>query len=179
MCATKGGRVPKIHFDIPKVKVMVREEFLHDFKEGHGLRKEAELISISSYPTHAPTFTALIEGTYLFHYLPITAFTTRNAAYPIPIPLLQATPFNCPSGELTVGKFSELDHCQVYGKTRQLLGYGRYQMTFDWYNDNELCHLVALESGTLILAPSHKLAFNTTTEDGLPGFSKLHATWRV
>lgn len=166
-----------IHFEIPRQKLFIREHFLYDMIVQTGQHIEADLIEITSYPGHSPTFTAVIENKFLFHYLPIFAFTTNKTA-----PVITASDshyFNCPSEYLSVYTYQNIDKVLVFNKEKNRLGFGKYLMSFDWYKDNELCHLVALNDGNLVLTPSHKMIINGEWNTTLPSFKKLHYTWKV
>jgi hypothetical protein len=163
------------HFDIPKLKVSLRSEYLYDLKAESGKYSYAEIISVASYPGHVPTFTALVEDKFLFHYLPVNSFA--NKACP-PMSLEQACYFNCPSNQLGVSVIGGLGECQVFDKNKDFIEGGKYLMTFDWYNENDLCHLVLLDTGHYVLVPSHKIIFGDSDVQ-LPNFKKLHATWKV
>lgn len=175
--------MPSIHFDIPKQKVIVRTQYLYDMDPAKNGFTEAELISISSYPGHAPTFTALVEGKFLFHYLPINAFfqstpSTYNSGPKKPLSLAESCYFNCPDTEVAVSVIGGLHKCLVFDKNKDFVEAGMYLMTFDWHRDNQLCHMILLETGNFVLVPSHKVIFGDG-DDQLPNFKKLHATWKV
>lgn len=169
-----------IHFDIPVKEVLIRQEYLFDFKDGFDCYLPAKIIAISSYPGHIPTFTAIINNEALFHYLPINAFVTImpdenkfNSGYEIS----KANYFNCPSEVLSVSIMSSIKNVSVFNRDKTLMGKGKYLMTFDWYNDNDLCHMVALDDGNLVLTPSHKIIIGSSKQ--LPNYKKLHSTWKL
>lgn len=168
--------MPSIHFEIPKQKVLLRQEFLYDMFDKGGEYVKAEIFAVSSYPGDALTFDALIEDKYLFHYLPVNAFATSPCQKKT---LQESCYFNCPSGDLAVSQFSNLGKCKVFSRNKYVAGSGSYLMTFDWYKDNELCHLVSLEEGNLVLVPSHKIVFSEKSFESLPDYKKLRSTWRV
>ena len=168
--------MPSIHFEIPKLSVILRKEYLYDMFDKGGEYVPAELFAVSSYPGDALTFDAMVDGKYLFHYLPVNAFAVSPCNKKT---LVESCYFNCPSGDLAVTKFTNLSKCRVFSKNKYQIGSGTYQMTFDWYNDNELCHLVALDEGNLVLVPSHKLVFSEKSFEALPDYKKLHSSWRV
>jgi hypothetical protein len=68
--------------------------------------------------------------------------------------------------------------CQVFNRDESFRGSGIYKMSFDWHNDNQLCHLIE-ENGSLILWPSHKVIFSSNKHDTLPGYKKLHKEWKL
>jgi len=168
--------MPSTHSEIPTVKALLRSEYLHDMNMSYYSEySKVEIIAISSYPGHAPTFTALIDGASLFHYLPINAFATKIVE---PLSLKQSCYFNCPTPDVGVSVLTVPDQCNVFDHNRKLLGVAKYLMTFDWYQDNQLCHMVEMQSGHLILVPSHKLSFSLD-EKSLPRYKKLHSIWKV
>lgn len=169
-----------IHFDIKPFDTYVRQEFIYDFKVGFDKFLDCKVFSVSSYPGHVPTFNILIEDKYIYSYLPINAFTNspHNNVKPIPI---DSSYFNCPSHTLSVNVFDHLlnKRCHIYHRDGKWCGDGKYRMTFDWFNDNELCHLIEKSDGYFMLWPSHKLIFSDSIEDKLPKFKKSHHEWKL
>lgn len=165
-----------IHFEIPTSPITIRKEYLYDLKSGHGEYVQGKLFAISSYPGHTITFKVLVEDKYIYSYLPITALTGKRCEQ---MSLKESCYFNCPSGELTWTVFESLTRCQVFKRDGSFLDSGRYIMTLDWHNDNELGHLIELDGGNVVMWPSHKIVFSDNKEDKLPDFKKLHAEWKV
>lgn len=177
--------MPLIHFDIGdiafenKQPILVRKEFLHNMENGHGEFLPIRLFAVSSYPGHVPTFQGLVEDKYIFSYLPIHALAWKEVP---PLTFEEANYFNCPSGKTVFNNFLSLQYyrCQVFNRGGSYLDDGIVAGTVEWYEDNELCHLVQLRGGNLVWRPSHKLIFGFHKEDGiqkLPGYKKLRSEW--
>lgn len=174
-----------IHFDVgdnafeSKYPILVRKEFLHNMESGHGEFLPIRLFAISSYPGHVPTFQGFVEDRYIFSYLPIHALAWKEVA---PLTFEESNYFNCPSGKIVVHSFLSIQYrpCQVFNKGGSYLDDGLVAATVEWYEDNELCHLVQLRDGNLVWRPSHKLIFGYQKEDGiqkLPSYKKLRHEW--
>lgn len=153
---------------------MVRNEYLLDLKDGHGVYQPCEVFAVSSYPGHALTFNVMIDGKYLYHYLPVMALCSKTGPS---LSFTDSTYFNCPSGELSVKTFDSLKEveCQVFNRDGTRRCGGTYRTTFDWFLDNELCHLIEQDDGNYSLVPSHKLIFSNDQKLKLPSFKKLHS----
>jgi hypothetical protein len=167
-----------IHFDIKPFTCLIRGEFLFDFQSNHGKYYPCKVFAVSSYPGHVPTFQVLVEDKYLYSYVPVHAlveFPIRFSGF-----MEEYSYFNCPSGQLTVHTFESLDdeYCQVYNKDGSWRGVGSYMMTFDWQDDNQLCHLIN-QGGCFMLWPSHKIIFSTDKTSQLPGYKKIHSEWKL
>jgi hypothetical protein len=141
------------------------------------------VFAVSSYPGHMLTFQVLVEDKFIFSYIPVHALTNDYVAKELPDK--QATYFNSPSCDLTVHIFNDLlnKRCVVFDRAGNQIDSGAgYCMTFDWHNDNQLCHLVIVNDNYM-LWPSHKLIFlddKIKDEDiKLPAFKKLHQEWRL
>ena len=100
----------------------------------------------------------------------------------VALPLIPNPPIHCQfcaPGPICVHRFEALaGPMQAYFRRRDLWLAGTYQWTIDWYEDNRLAHLIALENGQFALLPSHKVKFGDT-ERSLPPYRKLHAEWKV
>ena len=165
-----------IHYNIKPIDVLLREEYLYDLKEHHNNFIPAKIIAISSYPGHTLTFTVLVHDKYIFSYIPIIAlawFITEAKST-----LERAVYKNCPSAELTVAYYDALNECTVFKHDGSYLSGGTYLLSVDWYNDNELLHLIKLDDGTLALYPNHKIVFGKNSAKAeLPKYKKLHHEW--
>lgn len=171
--------MPSIHSEIASGPLLVRKEFLYNMESGYDEFLPAKIFAVSSYPGHAPTFKALIQEKYIFSYLPINAFASKEVE---PLSLDDSNYFNCPSEVFSINTFSQLRHCQVFNKDASWLGCGIIIMTIDWYMNNELCHVVELDTGNFVLRPSHKVVmsdYNSPTREVLPKFKKLKYEWII
>lgn len=165
------------HFEVRSGPLLVRKEFLYNLEKGHDEFLPAEIFAVTSYTGHVPTFSCIVDGHYLFHYLPINAFVHKEVE---PISLEDANYFNCPSETIEVTQFRQLRYCHVYDKRNLYRDFGSIELTIEWPLDNELCHLVKLDSGHMILRPSHKIIL-IEPDDGhsyqLPDYKKLRHEW--
>lgn len=169
--------MPAIHFDIEPFQCFIHKEFLYDFRTGFEELSPCKVFAVSSYPGHALTFHVLVEDRYIYSYIPAHALCTNKRVDVLPI--RDASYFNCPSEDLKVHSFVALrGPCQVFNRDETFRGSGIYKMSFDWHNDNQLCHLIE-ENGSLILWPSHKVIFSSNKHDTLPGYKKLHKEWKL
>jgi hypothetical protein len=170
-----------VHAEIPPIKTEIRAEYLYDLdptREGQFLPCTA--FAVSSYPGHAPTFKVLLEDGGLFSYIPPTALLDRGkAAGQVMLDLRDLAYDNCASGEICVSRFTALaGRLQAFFKHRNLWLAGEYLCTIDWYMENNLTHLVALENGQYAFVPSHKAKFQDG-ERALPELRKLHVEWKL
>lgn len=166
------------HFEVNGGALLVRKEFLYNLESGHDEFLPARIFAVSSYTGHVPTFSCIVEDKYLFHYLPINAFAWQEVE---PLTLEVANYFNCPSDAIEVFGIDQLvRNCQVFNKDGSFLDYGVIDSTIEWPLDNELCHVIMLDTGNIILRPSHKIIFadiNDATNYKLPGYKKLRHEW--
>lgn len=168
--------MPSIHFDINPIPCLVRKEYLFDLKSEFKKFEPASIFAVSSYPGHLLTFNVLVNDKFIYSYLPAHALVMRECESLHPEDI---TYFNCPSGELAIHSFAALQkqRCSVFNRNGSYRCTGKYLMTFDWYQDNELAHLIQQTDGRFLVWPSHKLVFDTDTIS-LPPFKKLHMEWK-
>lgn len=169
--------MPAIRSDIEAFDCLVRREYLYDMKQGHGEFNTCKVLGASSYKGHLLTFDILVEGKYMFHYIPVRALASTQLN---PLDMTECNYFNCPSEIVMVHIFNRLrgQKCYVYNRDGKHCGQGIYKMTFDWPNDNQLCHLI--DSNNFRLWPSHKVVFDKGKEvPELPGFKKMHSEWKL
>lgn len=164
-----------IHFEIPPFDCLIRKEYLYDFKSGHEDYEKCHVFSISSYPGFTPTFQLLVNNKFIYSDIPVIGLCWQPA---VSLPLNVGNYFNCPSGELTVSVFKSLEGIfQIFNRDQTRRASGEYLMTFDWFQDNENCHLMAQDDGNFCLTPSHKMVMSSQIDEKLPSFKKLHHSW--
>lgn len=157
--------------------LLLRKEFLYDLKEGHGEFVPCNIIGITSYTGHVLTFDCIVEDKFIYHYLPVNAFSSYEND---PINLAEGNYFNCPSDVFHVDMMDCLRDCFTFNRDGSFLDRGMIHATIEWPEDNELCHLVELYSGHLVLRPSHKIILNDSGLDSppsLPKYKKNHHEW--
>lgn len=167
------------HFEIHGETLLIRKEFLYNLEAWQGGFLPARIIEVTSYKGHVPTFSCIIEERFLFHYLPIQAFAWKEVE---PLSFEKANYVTCPSDILDVVTFKQIDKCHVYNRGGDYLGHGKIVTTIDWPNDNELCHLIKMDDGNLVLRPSHKVILSFQDDwaaPKLPSFMKLRHEWKL
>jgi hypothetical protein len=111
-------------------------------------------------------------------HLPINAFAWKEVE---PLSFEESNYFNCPSEFIEVTNLSQLEtFCFAFNKDGTFLDRARISGTFEWPLDNELCHIVGLDSGNIVLRPSHKIILcerDTATVPKLPAYKKLRHEW--
>jgi hypothetical protein len=173
----RSGKVFRIHFDLEPFKCLVRQQYLYDFDNGWDEFASCKVFACSSYPGHLLTFHILVEDKFIYSYLPIQSLCWKMSNEPL---MEYVNYFNCPSDEVTVSKFECLNKTiQMFNRNGSYRGKGKYLMTFDWHNDNQLCHLIEEDNGIFSLCPSHKIVVSDDINVQLPKFKKLHKEWKL
>lgn len=173
-----------INHALPKpVDGYVDVRFLTDFQtEAPGLMR-AQAVAVSTYAGDTPTLMVLItepgpaEGA-VFSYLPFDAFSTSPLG-PI-LPFRDLVYHDCREGSLDVSVIDTLpSDLWAYLKPKDAWYAGRYVLTLDWPDANDLLHLVLLNAGQFAALPNHKIKFGAFAPRSFPKFRKLHSTWKV
>jgi hypothetical protein len=175
------ARPQRIHADVPPLKTHLRGEYLYDMDLSHaGEFVPCTAFAVSSYQGSVPTFKVLLADGAVFSYVPPTALIDpEKARGREALPLADLAYHNCPPGDVCVHRFEHLaGPVQAFLKGRQEWMGAEYLWTLDWYEGNDLLHLVALENGQYAFLPHHKLKFKDGPRE-LPPYRKLHAEWKV
>jgi hypothetical protein len=175
------SRPQRVHAEIPPLKTHVRAEYLYDMDPAHiGEVVPCWAFAVSSYEGSVLTFEVLLDNGSMFSYMPPTALIDpARARGQEVLDLKDLASVNCPSGDICVHRYRALEGTvQGYFKQRDRWLAGDYLCTIDWYQNNQLVHLIALENGQYALLPSHKVLFGDGTRV-LPGYRKMHSVWQV
>lgn len=172
-----------LHQNLNPIVAMVKKQYLEDLNTGFGSYLSGEIIQISSYKGHQPTFTVRLTDGTVFSYLPVAALVTQKISCDLAVDLAGMTCNTfCPSEDFvtyTLKGLQGLDiHC--WDKKKQYLDVGKYLFTIEWHTENELCHLIELDSGQMVLVPNHKmlaLPAKSPKPKFLPEWKKLHREW--
>lgn len=169
-----------IHHNIRPFKAHVKKEYLYDMDasfEGQYLR--GEIFGVSSYPDEALTFQVLLEDGCLFSYIPIQALQKHEGDIEEALAPKDLVYRNNPGVNISVTEYNHLsgDVLTFFRHSGRWMK-GDYMLTIDWYEANEQFHLIALQNGQFAALPNHKVKFRNL-EASLPGYLKLHQTWKV
>ena len=172
-----------LHLNLNPIKVFVKQQYLEDFQGGFGNYLSGEIVQVSSYSGHMPTFTVVLTDGTISSYLPVGAFTKAPLSCDLAADLAGMTCNTfCPSESFVLYETEALKFLDIYcwDKNKNYLDKGKYLWTMEWQNDNELCHLIELDSGQLVFVPNHKM-LALPKEKGkpkdLPSWKKLHVEW--
>lgn len=173
-----------LHLNLDPMKVLVKKQYLEDLNTGFGSYMEASVIQVSSYKGHMPTFTVRLTDGTVFAYLPVAALTSQPISCDLAVDLAGMTCNTfCESEDFVLYELDGLKgldiHC--WDKKKNYLDVGTYMWTIEWHTENELCHLIHLDSGQFVFVPNHKLLAlpkKSPRPKSLPEWKKLHAEWK-
>ena len=173
-----AGKAARIHAEVDPVPVRVRQEFLYDMDPAKaGTYVHGRIFSVSSYQGHLPTFQVLLDDGSVFSYLPAHALVAPDQDPSVELDAEDLTYHPSPAGDIHVTSYKALQGpVQVFLRRRDLWVRGRYVLTIDWHEGNDLLHLVVLDSGHVALLPQHKVKFGDAAQS-LEPYRKLHQEW--
>lgn len=154
--------------DIKPISCYVQESLLTK-KESNTILK-CKIIGIQAYKNSSPTFQILIEDSYLFSDIPIEWVThkkeVKNSEF-----LHQNK--KCPSYKIEVFYHSLFKNRRVafYDLIRKKYFHGVYLLSFDFYTDNEMLHIIKGDDGYFYISPNHKI--NWSGNEFLPDYKKI------
>ncbi|MCI0457297.1 MAG: hypothetical protein L0Z62_09995, partial [Gemmataceae bacterium] len=178
--APEAHRPQRVHADIPPLKTHVRAEYLFDMDLRHvGEHYPCTAFAVSSYEGSVPTFKILLADGTVFSYVPPSALVDVAQLKPPELELADLVYHNCPASDVCVHRFEELAGAvQAFFKRPALWLEGEYLLTIDWYEGNDLLHLIALANGQYAFLPHHKVKFKDGARAFQP-FRKMHSEWKV
>jgi hypothetical protein len=154
---------------------------IDDMDESKTSLIHGQIFSISSYKDHSPTVQVLLSDGSVFSYLPLHSLvSTQEPTENHDFELKDCFYHNCPSNEFVVHEFYELSGiCQVFIKSRNKFYQGMYILTIDWFEDNNMLHLIELDNGAFVMIPSHKIQFGKYKSTKFPEYKKLRQEWKI
>lgn len=172
-----------VHVEIPPIDIWVENRVLHDDDPSFTGWTRAKFFALSSYVGEALTAQVLLENGAVFSYVPFHRVRHTDPAHAsdqIRLDLSDLVFHNCRENLIAINTYDVLKatSCRAFLHTIRVWMNATYVLTVDWYLGNDLLHLLKLENGQFALLPSHKVLFDTIT-DQLPPYKKLHATWRA
>jgi len=169
-----------IHQNIPPVRAFVEQTILYNMDPEYQDKYEAcTIFGVSSYPLEALTAHVMLGNGSIFSYVPFHKLLNKPEE---PNPKLELDDLvykNCPDEHIAVHNFEFLEgEVDAYFKRKDLWLPGHYLATVDWYESNELFHLIKLENYPIAAVPNHKLKFKGA-DRSFPPYKKLRQTWEV
>ncbi len=162
-----------MNVQIDHIKVLVKESFLYNGDLTKTDLIPAEIVGISSYKNQAITFHVLINGQYLYSDLPITSFCSKQTTA---MDLSDLCYSNCESLPIDVFKLN-FNTVEVKFKNQNIFICGEYILSIDFYEGNDLLHLILLNNGNFCLMPNHKVNFGNKQQ--LSDYKKNKQTWII
>jgi hypothetical protein len=163
-----------VHYEVEPIKAFVESDILFG-GEDRGVIP-CTIFGISLYKGEAITFGVELEDGSVFFYIPPHKIFIKNRHE---FSLETLVYHNCPSEVATVKHFSFLDKSEGFAYFKELQKWApfKYLYTIDWYEGNDLLHMVLVEDNVFAFLPSHKLKFsnNKTFQE----FKKLKYLWQV
>jgi len=162
------------------VDTFVKKEYLYNLEKGHGDFIKGTITFINSYPGHQPTFDLLLEDGSVFCYLPVMALSSweTNMCKEDPLPCRKT----CPSENFIMFENKELEDkvCQVFDEANKWYSFGSLISSLEWPEDNQLLHIVHLDSGQYAIVENNRVLFTKTKTkvDQLPSWKKLRSEWK-
>lgn len=153
-----------MNLSISNIEAYIHKHQIMDDVNENELFK-CEIIGVSTYYNQPITFTILIEKSWLYSNIPIDWLFHDNNVNSIKFDNIRG--IICPKLEIDCFSLDKLNKVKVFINNEWVSGL--YKYSFDFYTDNELLHLIALENGQFGLFPNNKLSFN---KEELPKFKK-------
>lgn len=154
--------------DIKPIDCYIEESFLTKDESKNILK--CKIIGIQAYKNSYPTFQILIEDSFLFSDIPIErVFHDKNVRSTDSLNQYK----KCPSYKIEVFCHSIFRNRQVafLDVNRKEYLKGEYLLSFDFYTDNEMLHLIKCCDGFFHLSPNHKI--NWSGCEYLPKYKKI------
>jgi hypothetical protein len=154
------------------LKVFVRNEYMYQFKKGHGEFTEGVVISVRCMPGQAALFQVLLENGVMRDKLPSHALLTEPELPNPDLPFHYLQIWNCFSYRFTLTQLSYVydTNVDVYMKDRQWHK-GVYYATINWGSndintditlaedplEHKSHHIILLDNGQIALQPNNRV----------------------
>lgn len=135
----------------------IKHEFDDDLTHCH-------IIGITLYEGEALTFLVKLKGGECFRYIPITSLYWKQPKG-VMYEMNDLIYHNNKSDKVKVNEIETLqDECMCYIKHRKQWIKGEYILSVDYYKNERMLNLIALENGQFALLPFHKIKFGKLGE---------------
>lgn len=160
-----------LNVDIPVFECLIRNEFLYNFKKGHGEFSKAVSFAVASVPGRAVGFHCLLDNGAVYGRLPIHAL---NWAQPKTKPIenvseLQLWDASSEHVSCIVYDFLKESRCHVLLPSGQQNG--TYMFTLDWWGSSyaesagalgwKSAHMIRLDNGYFALQPNNRILWES------------------
>lgn len=164
---------------ITPFKAFVEEKYLYDMDTTKVGLLQCDVVAVSAYMGQSLTFTIIIDGS-MFANIPIFALRWKAVEIQSKIADSYLAFINCPDKNIDVFVIETCSYqkpvCYIK-KYEEWYTSNGYILTVDFYNDNELVHLIMLENYQFGWFPNHKIKWDG--KPSLPDFKKLHKDWNI
>lgn len=166
-----------MNVQIRPFSALLSESYLYDGDKSRvGTMRDVRVIGASVYAGCYMTFHVLVDNKYMFSDIPIVALQHReHVTDRLDIHVLSHS-------KLSIGAVESFElgalrdrHVAIYARALDRYVTGTYVSSFDFFEENELLHLMKLDNGQFMLAPNHKV--NWSGDKVLPDFKKNHTDW--
>ena len=166
-----------IHCEITPFNAFVKEKYLYDMDESKTSLIPCEVFAVSSYVDHYPTFQILINNQAMFSYIPAQAIMKTSKQSGIQLNSDKLVYHKCKSERICFNQYQYLKNKEANIFIGSNIVAASYHGTIDWYDSNELLHIMFLENSQIAMLPSHQVLFNKYCKV-LPTYKKLHAVFK-
>ncbi len=150
------------HYEIKPIDCLVKSSFLYQNNDiDKNSYEKGKIISLCLYKGEAITFDVLLENGSLFNYVGLTEVKLPRYSSLHTFSLKELVYHNSLSIDITIQELNYLKNKHVYyfNKYNNEWYEAKYILTVDWYTENDLMHLLVLETGNFVFAPNHKILF--------------------
>ncbi len=167
-----------VHVEIKPIKVFVQESVLFNEDNSKTDLIPATIFCISSYEKEALTFGIVLDNGSVFFYIPIHKISlSKDCSFEYSLKDLIYNNNESINFNISYFKYLEKQPLKIYLKYLNKWDTCKYIATLDWFEGNDLVHLVLISNGQLACMPSHKLNF--TGEEKLESYKKIKSSWIV
>jgi hypothetical protein len=160
-------------------KAYIEEKYLYDMDPTKHRVLTCQVVAVSAYEGQTLTFTVIVRDA-MFANIPIWALRWKETSILTRIADKHLGFLNCPNKDIDVFTIEYVGYmkptCFIKGLNEWYRVEG-YIFTVDFFNDNELLHLVMLENYQFAWLPNHKI--NWAGKEELPDYKKLKQNWNI
>ncbi len=164
---------------IKPFRAYIEEKYLYDMDPFRKAILPCEVLAVSAYMGQSLTFTVMINGA-MFANIPVFALRWKDNEITGGIADENIAFKNCPDKNIDVFVLDKLCYNKPICFVRQNAEWypaNSYILTVDFYDDNELLHLMMLDNYQLGWFPNHKINWDGKRE--LPNYKKLKQNWNI